>query len=122
MATTRQERAFKKVMLENKPVSVAMREVGYAAEHSSNPHLLTRSNGWKELMEKHGLSDEKAIRIHNKLLDSEREDIQAKALDTYYKVSGKYNNGGITFNEPVMIMINPPKNPVDKPDNTNDST
>lgn len=108
--TTRQKRAFKKVYEENKPVAVAMREVGYTDATAKNPHVLTKSDGWLALLDKYGVSDNDLAEVHSKLLRSDNEQIQTKALDIGYKVKGKYetNSTGNTFNAPVQIVINPP--------------
>lgn len=68
MPTSRQERAAK-ALLENdgKSVSAAMRKAGYSDASASNPHRLTRTKTWQELMDKY-LPDEKLAKTHEKLL------------------------------------------------------
>lgn len=111
MATIRQKKAIKAVLLEGKPASVAMREAGYPPATAKNPATLTRSKAWLETLEKYGLSDDEVAKVHGRLLHSKREEIALRATDIAYKVQGKYDQQkGTQFNAPVLIQINPPQN------------
>lgn len=107
-ASERVKKVFRKVIEENKPVAVAMRESGYTVATSTNPHRLTNSKVWLDMLDKSGLSDENLIKRHEELLGNEEARIRATALDMAYKVKGKYNTGNsVSFNAPVQININP---------------
>lgn len=68
MATIRQKKAFKKTLENGGVVSKAMSSSDYSQAMISNPQILTRSKGWKELMDQY-LSDEKLARAHDELLN-----------------------------------------------------
>ena len=102
-------RVFNKVMNEHKPVSVAMKEEGYHPNTTRNPHQVTRSKRWLELMEKNGLGEDQLLKRHKELVKSKREDIAVKAVDMAYKVSGKYNQSNQSSTSKVfLINITPP--------------
>ena len=105
--TKLQKDAFRKVMEEDKAVSVAMGEVGYKKKTAKNPMNLTKSKGWNELMEKY-LPDKLLAEKHQELLmvpkkirhfqkgelETEYEELDSnaisKGLDMGYKLKGKY--------------------------------
>ena len=107
MATKLQKKAFKIVMKEDEPTSVAMVKAGYAPLTAKDPWKLTRSRGWAELTDKH-LPDKLLIQVHreglaateirNKLLEDGRiapaevpdYEIRHKYLDSAYKIKGSY--------------------------------
>lgn len=73
MPTIRQKMAFKKLMENNgKSVSKAMKESGYGTT-SKNPHLLTESKGFKELLNEY-LPEEDLMQVHKQLTLSQRVD------------------------------------------------
>lgn len=102
MPTIKQKKAFKKV-LEGTNITNAMKESGYSETTASTTGKLTRSDGWKELMEKY-MPEKDLAKAHRKLL--EKEEIfstksgivhtgqihsDAKgALDLAYKLRGSY--------------------------------
>lgn len=95
MATEKQTKAFQKVVLEYKPVSVAMKEVGYSKSMANNPQYLTQSDGWKELVEKY-IPDDLLAQKHRDLLQATDKDgytdygsVKA-GIDMGYKLKGKY--------------------------------
>lgn len=94
MATIKQQRAVEKT-LENlgsntpKTQGQILSESGYAPAIVKNPHIITESKGFKELMEEH-LPDNKLIKKHEQLLHDEESTIQIKALDMAYKLKGSY--------------------------------
>lgn len=70
MATLKQKRALSKLMENNgKSVSSAMREAGYSLNTSRNPHQLTRSKAWAELLEEY-LPDDLLARVHKEGLEA----------------------------------------------------
>ena len=57
MATIKQIKAVEKIIENHGNVSKAMKEVGYKENTAKNPKNLTESDGFKELIEKIGLTD-----------------------------------------------------------------
>lgn len=70
MATARQEIAFKEVVENGRSVSAAMRIAGLSPKTAITPSKLTRSKGWKELMDKY-FPESKLAELHRKLLDKQ---------------------------------------------------
>lgn len=95
MVTIKQEQAFKEITENHRSVSSAMRMVGYDDDTASKPSNLTKSKGWKELMDKY-LPDSLLVEKHNALLNKVNKegemDIQAvvKGLDMGYRLKGSY--------------------------------
>lgn len=95
MATKRQIDTFEKVVNEHKPIPKAMLEAGYSKSFSNNPQELTRSDAWKELLDKH-IPDELLTQKHRELLDARDKegniDVTAvrSGVDMGYKLKGKY--------------------------------
>ena len=102
--TAKQEAVAKKVLIEKKSVSRAMREVGYAKTTAKNPKTITKAASWPQLMEKY-LPDSKLAAVHKKLLEKkevivvhgeilrtgEIDPTAAKnGLDLAYKLKGRY--------------------------------
>jgi DNA-binding HxlR family transcriptional regulator len=80
MATERQKLFVQKI-LENtrnpKPgftLGKTMLEVGYKPTVSIQPSLITKTKGFRELMEEHGMDDASLTRTHQELLKSTRLD------------------------------------------------
>lgn len=94
MPTIKQKMAFKKV-LAGTTLTKAMKEAKYSTTTSNTTGKLTRSKGWKELIDRH-LSDSLLIKKHRELLDKREAngeiDVQAvtKGLDMAYKLKGSY--------------------------------
>lgn len=72
MATIKQKQAFMKV-LNGSTISKAMKEVGYSETTASTTGKLTRTDGWKQLLETY-LPEESLARAHKELLNSTRID------------------------------------------------
>ena len=77
-------------------VGAAMRKAGYSKAYSKNPHKLTRSESWQELMEEY-IPDSLLAEKHKALLTktdkkSSEPETQAvsKGLDMAYKLKGKF--------------------------------
>lgn len=110
MATVKQLKAIKLVTEKNLSVSKAMKQAGYKV--TKNPHELTRSKAWGELMEKHGIDEISVTKRHGELLRSKKEEIATKAVDLAYKVQGKYDQKRTPQSTtPVLIQINVPNDP-----------
>lgn len=101
MATAKQKEAFDRTIENHGNVSKSMREVGYSEAHSTNPQELTKSKGWKELMDEH-LSETSLAEEHQKVLKQDRDlNAKNKAIDMGYKLRGNY--------EPDQLKIILPK-------------
>lgn len=117
--TYRQKKAIAILAKEGGPVSTAMVKAGYSPESARNPHVLTKSKSYQQLMKKY-LPDTHLLKKHREFLDAPRikrtyvkgvvvdETIETdpssvKALDMAYKLTGKYApEGGNTTN--VLIV------------------
>ena len=108
--TIKQKEAIKGVLIDKKSFRRAMLDAGYSKTVADNPITLKESEAFQTALNTLGLSDDDVIRRHNELMRSENEQIAMKAVDTAYKVKGKYdtNRTRNSFNAPVMIQINPP--------------
>lgn len=69
MSTQKQKSALKKIVENHGNVSKGMVDVGYSKNTAKNPKNLTKSKGWKELVE-NILSDTVLIETHKKLLEA----------------------------------------------------
>ena len=69
LPTKMQKDAIKKVLIEGKSPSKAMREVGYSKGTAKNPKNLTKSKAWRELMRKY-LPDKDLAESHKQLLNA----------------------------------------------------
>lgn len=70
MATFKQRVAFNEVV-KGSPISRAMVKANYATSTSQRTNKLTRTKGWKELVELH-LSDKDLAKKHNEQLNSSK--------------------------------------------------
>jgi hypothetical protein len=108
-ANIRMHRAIKKIA-QGTPVSVAMRESGYSAPYSKNPQYLVRTEAFQRMLHDNGLALDDVTKVHRKLLQSKREEIAQRAVDTAYKVHGVYDRQRSTQSTtPIQIVINPPQ-------------
>lgn len=113
---TQKQLMVAKDLLENvgKPVGKAMLDAGYTKTMAKNPDHLTKSKGWKELMEQY-LPDSKLLQVHSDGLDATRvisavntnkeatggttdfievpdHAVRAKYLELGYKVKNKFED------------------------------
>lgn len=87
MATERQKNAVDKIVENGGNVSKAMREAGYSPETAKTPSKLTRSDGFKELMEAY-LPDDMLLRALSD--DIEKKEGNRKAeMELAFKLKGK---------------------------------
>lgn len=99
MATTKQKKAFDKIVENGGNTTKAMREVKYSEATVNSPKNLTESKGFQELMEEAGLTDDY---LNNCLY----EDIEAKKknrkpeLELAYKLKGKLKD------DKAVVQIN----------------
>ena len=113
MPTLKQKKAFKEIV-ENRRTSVSavMRDVGYSPNTAVQPHQLTESKGWKELMAQH-FPDEKLAKVHAEGLEAvtgdEIPDYRTRHLylDTAYKLKGAYapDKSASTGNTFIQILL-----------------
>lgn len=112
MSTLKQKLAFKEITENRRPVSVAMRKVGYSHNSAVKPQNLTESKGWKELCEQAGLTDEF-------LLDALHEDIEKKPqnrkpeLELAFKVKGRLKENEIGNQTVIQNIVYLPAKPND---------
>jgi len=107
MSTIKQIKAIKRLPANKGNVSKSMRDAGYSKASAHNPRVLTQSKTYKEILKKAGITDTLAAKIHKKYLTvpriittkvrgevlettEELDPTGLKALDLFYKVSGKY--------------------------------
>lgn len=106
-------------------VSRAIKESGVYSRHVANkPDLVTNTNGWRELMEKH-FPDKKLSALHQKLLNKQEAIVVSdgsqsgshiewtkqphtdalKALDVAYKLKGKYPRDEDGGNKTLVVIV-----------------
>ncbi len=123
MATVKQKLAFKK-MLENRGnASKAMTKAGYSKAMAKNPQSMTRSKGFRELLEKY-LPDSSLAAKHKALMNKKEMIVVgigkgyskientgqphtdvAKALDMAYKLKGAYPKEGGEGNKTLILVV-----------------
>ena len=110
MATYRQKKALQGIVIDKKTARQALTDAGYSQGIADNPQMVTQSQGFLKLLDDMGLSDDDVATRHTQLMKSSNEQIAMKAVDTAYKVKGKYNqvSAKTQFNAPVLIQITPP--------------
>ncbi len=117
MATLKQKIAFREVV-KGSTLTDGMKAAKYAPSTTERTNKLTRTKGWKELMDKH-LPDSALAKKHRELLekreyvtiDGQSEDIGpetqavSKALDMAYKIKGRYADQETGGNKTLVIMV-----------------
>ena len=108
MPTIKQKRAFKEVV-NGSSLAGAMRTVGYSLETSKRTNKLTRTRGWKEMMDSY-LPDRDLAKVHKEGLKAGRKIfknnnetnqieevgfepdylVRHKYLETAYKIKSKF--------------------------------
>lgn len=113
MPTLNQKRVAEEVMGmvkrgENVSITRAMRKSKlYSEATSKHPEKITKSKGWKELMEQY-LPESKLASVHNRLL-SKKDDVGQPhsdvkgALDMGYKLHGLYEPEKHDITSPELI-------------------
>ena len=103
MATIKQKLAIKKIVENSGDIGKSMVEVGYSPKTDTTN--LTKSKGWKELLEQY-LPDDKLLKKHDEALEAkkwndftgEREEDQAirlRAIELGYKLKGKLTENNV---------------------------
>ena len=88
--TRRQEKAFKIKMEKGGTMGEILRETGYSPAVVKSPTKVTKTKGWKELMDTY-LPEDELAKKHKYLLSNDRkEETQTKALDMGYRLRGNY--------------------------------
>lgn len=119
----RKKRAIQAILTgEAKTIKQAMLTAGYtltSAQH--NTDIITDSKEYKEIIENYGITLPSIAKRHSELLQSTDEKVAVQAVQIGYKVHGVYDKSASnTFNAPVMIQINPPKDRTTPPYIEND--
>lgn len=95
----KQKLAFREVV-KGVPITRAMAKVGYRPSTALRTNKLTRSDGWKQLCEDAGLTDE--LLTHALVTDiRKKKGNRVRELELGFKVRGRLNqidNGGNTYN------------------------
>lgn len=113
---TLKQKAVAKDLMENngKPVSKAMLDAGYDPRTAKNPQQLTRSKGWKELMDEY-LPDQDLLNVPKDAMKAmkwndftgEREadhNVRLKAADMGLKLKGRLNDKNGDTNINVLVI------------------
>lgn len=88
--TVKQQIAATKLVENGGNIGKAMIAAGYSPATAKTPKKLTATKAWGELMDKM-FNDEEIRRQHSFLINQFTDlGVKAKAIDMYYKVSGKY--------------------------------
>ncbi len=78
MATLKQKLAVKEITEKHISVSKAMLNVGYDKDTASKPQNLTKSKGFRELLDQMGVSDEKLAKVLNEGLEATKVVVMGK--------------------------------------------
>lgn len=114
----RRRKAISLIAKHNGNVGAAMREAGYPVSTSKQPHRITGSQEYKDLIEEF-LPDQMLLERHSEIVNAPRihrtfikgqiveeteetDPSQVRALDMAYKLKGKYNDNASTTN--VLIV------------------
>lgn len=122
----RHKKVAKKVIENGGSVAQAMREEGYSEAYVKNPHKLTRSKTWQELLQeyipqealaqKHGELLEATTKLHKivgrdskgnpeyDFIDVPDNTTQTRALDMGYKLHGSYAPKHLVFESKYQGM------------------
>lgn len=127
MATILQTKVFKSVVNGSEKITKAMSKAGYAVSTSKRTNKVTRTKGWKELMDKH-LPDSELAKVHKELLhkreihiikskegeeaeviDQPETQAASKALDMAYKLKNHYpaspEQSNIITPQPILNVL-----------------
>lgn len=76
------EKLAKKLLSDKKGKSIgkAMREVGYSKSYANNPHLVTKTKSWQDIMEEY-LPDKLLAKRHKQLLNKKTYTKVSKIVD-----------------------------------------
>ena len=85
----RMRKAAEHLMENPGSVGAALRAAGYSEATVKNPHEVTRSKSWQELMDEF-LPESLLAQKHNELLHSDNSQAVSKALELGYKVRGTF--------------------------------
>lgn len=88
MATIKQKLALSRIIENRGNISKSMLEVGYSENSARNPKNLTDSDGFRELLEENGLTDDFLIKALKEDIDNKPQDRKPE-LELAFKVSGR---------------------------------
>lgn len=95
------ERNLEKVVAKGgvKSRADAMRQAGYSPRTARTP---SKARTWGKLLEKY-LPDDRLIKVHDSLLDSDQDTVRLGALGLGYKVKGKLTEGNLSTTNILVI-------------------
>ena len=103
MSTQRQKLAASKLVEFGGNMGKAMVAAGYSPATAKTPQKLTARKGWGELMAKM-FNDVEVRTQHAFLIDQfDNLSVKAKAIDMYYKVTGKYSVNPVNNEEQAKM-------------------
>jgi len=116
--TQKQKVAASKIVENGGNISKAMIEAGYSPATAKTPQKLTKSKGWKALVEKY-LPDDKLLIKHEEALEAMKvitshtepdyevpdHTTRLKAVDMAYKIKGKHDVGISITGEKVIAIL-----------------
>lgn len=104
MATLKQKLALKQIVDNHGNISAAMRQVGYKENTAKNPKNLTESQGFMELCEEFGLTDDLLTKALVQDIKAKKGN-RVREIELGYKVRGrlKEQKDGNTTNNLVFI-------------------
>lgn len=85
----RMRKAAEHLMENPGSVGAALRAAGYSEATVKNPHEVTRSKSWQELMDEF-LPESLLAQKHNELLHSDNSQAVSKGLEMGYKLRGTF--------------------------------
>ena len=91
----------------------AMLDAGYSLNHADKGSLVTKTDTWKQLMDKY-LPDKKLTLVHKQGLNARRIDSQGNTvrdhgiihryLETAYKIKGRLNDTTVIKGDKVLVI------------------
>ena len=110
MATTKQIKAVKEIAENNSSVRKAMKKAGYKT-YNRTPNL-TKSKGFRELMEQMGISDEKLAQRLNEGLDATKAVVMGvKSEESFVDIQPDY----VTRHKYIETSLKLKGHTIDKP-------
>ena len=98
MPTLKQKLVASKLVENGGNISRAMVSAGYSPATAKTPQKLTKSKGWKDLMDTI-FPDEVLLNTHRQLLDVSDANVVIRVLDLAYKLKGRYKDGTTLYQQ-----------------------
>jgi len=110
----KQKLALKEIVEKHSSISEAMRRAGYKDTTATVPGNMTKTKGWKELLEQY-LPDDKLLKKHDAALEAkkwndftgEREEdhaIRLRAVELGYKLKNRLSDTSVTVEAKVLVL------------------